>query len=110
MRGRNSKRSGRDRKTESDEEFDFGTTEEVDDGYKGSNQRDEPELETTERGAGISKKGRKAGTRTRFDVVKGLKKGDELEIANSDKSGNRSQNRSLEGQADERAMEEVPTL
>ena len=55
MRGRNSERSGRDRKAESDEEFDFETVEEAEDRYKGGNQRNEPEPKTTEEGEGKPK-------------------------------------------------------
>ena len=38
LRGRNRERSERNRKAESDEEFDFGLDEEAKDGYKGINQ------------------------------------------------------------------------
>ena len=56
LRGRNSKRSGRDRKVESDEEFDFGTVGEAEDGYGGSNQRNEPKPERTKQGRDKAKK------------------------------------------------------
>ena len=45
----------------SDEELDFGSVEEDEEGYRGSNQRNEPEQ--TEQGGGKAKKGRKAGPR-----------------------------------------------
>ena len=52
LMGGNSKRSGKDKKAELDEEFDFVTAEEVEDGYEG------PKPKTTEQG------NRKARTRT----------------------------------------------
>ena len=66
-----------------------GTTEEAEDEYGGS-QRDEPDPDPdpTKQG-GKAKKGRKVKTRTWSDMVKGLKKEDEQEIENSDKSGNK---------------------
>ena len=44
-------------------------TEEAEDGYEGSNQRNEPKPETTEQGGDRSQK---AKTKTWSDVVKGL--------------------------------------
>ena len=61
LRGRNSERSGRDRKVESDEEFDFGSVKELENGYDGNNQRNDPEQ--TEQGGGNAKS-RKAKTKT----------------------------------------------
>ena len=49
------RRSGKDEEvwiSESDEEFDFRTVEEADDGYKGSDRRNEPELDPTEQQEG----------------------------------------------------------
>ena len=88
LRGRNSERSGRDRKAESDEEFDLGSGEEAEEGYGGRTQRNEPE--PTEQWGGKAKKGRKANTRTWADMVKGLKE-EELETSNLDKSMNVSE-------------------
>ena len=88
LRGRNSERSA---KAESDEEFDFGSTDEAEDRYGGSYQRNEPKPKTTEQGEDRVKK---AKTKTWSDVVKGLnglKKEDELETTNSDKRGNGSE-------------------
>ena len=103
LRGRK-ERSGQDRKAESDEEFDFGTVEEAEDGYGGRNQREELDLEPTEPGGGRAakvgrgsrvKKGKddqeKAKTKTWPDVVKGPKIEDELETPNSEKRGNESE-------------------
>ena len=86
LRGRNTERIGRDRKTGLDEEFDFGAVEKAEEGYGGSKQRNEPE-QTKQRG-GKAKKGR---TQTWSNVVEGLKKEDELEVANSHKSWNGSE-------------------
>ena len=61
------------RKSESDEEFDFGTTEEAEDGYGGSDRRKKHGPEPTEKGGDKAKKGKKARTKTWSDVVKGLK-------------------------------------
>ena len=85
LRGRK-ERSGQDRKAESDEEFDFGTVEEAEDGYGGRNQREELDLEPTEPGGGRAAKGDnggifqkvrtdqvKARTTTWVDMVKGIK-------------------------------------
>ena len=91
LRGGNIERSnGRDEeiRSKSDKASDFRTTEEAKDGYGGSNQRNEPKPETTERGEGRAKNGRKARTKTWSDVVKGLEIEDELKTSNSDKSGN----------------------
>ena len=103
LKGRK-KGSGSDREAESDEEFDFGTIEEVEDGYGGSNRKREPKLESTEprgsraaKGGNGSKVGKskadqmKAKTKTWSVVVKGLKIEDELETTNLDKSGNESE-------------------
>ena len=90
LRRRHSERSGRDQKSESDGEFDFGMTEEDIDVYGGSNQRNEPKSKITEQGGGKAKKGRKANTRTWADMVKGLKE-EELETSNLDKSMNVSE-------------------
>ena len=76
-------RSGRDRDTESDVEFDFGSVEEAERGpagksgcgQKGSSGRREPKP-TIHRGD---------------DAIKGEKTEDELETANSDESENRSE-------------------
>ena len=73
LRGRNIERSnGRDEeiRSKSDKASDFRTTEEAKDGYGGSNQRNEPKPETTERGEGRAKNGREARTKTWSDVVK----------------------------------------
>ena len=59
--------------------------------YRGGNQRKEPEPQQTEKGGDKAKKGKKAKTKTWSDVVKGLKTEDGLEVAISDKSGNRSE-------------------
>ena len=88
-------RSGRDRESKSDEEFDFGSVEEVEGGsvkeaknsYRGINQSEE--LESAEEGGDETKKGEKFKTKTWSDVVKGLKTEDELETTNSDESGNK---------------------
>ena len=79
---REQERSGRDRDTKSDDEFDFGSAEEAErgsaeksgSGQKGSSRRREPKP-TTHRGD---------------DAIEGEKTKDELETANSDKSENRS--------------------
>ena len=79
-RAREQERSGRDRDTESDDEFDFGSTEEAESGpaekfesgQKGSSRRREPKP-TMHRGD---------------DAIEGEKTEDELETANSDESEN----------------------
>ena len=72
-------RSGSARDAESYDEFDFGLTEEV----KGSNRMEKPEL---------SDKGEdEAKTKMWPHVLKGLKIEDKLEIANPDKSGDKSE-------------------
>ena len=43
---------------ESNEEFDFKMAKEVEDRCKGSDQKNEPESEPTERGGGRTKKGK----------------------------------------------------
>ena len=76
-------RSGRDRDTESDVEFDFGSAEETERGpaeksgcgQKGSNRRREP----------------KPAMHRGDDAIKGEKTEDELETVNSDESENRSE-------------------
>ena len=85
LRGRNSERSA---KAESDEEFNFGTAEEAEDGYEGSNQRNVPKSKSTKQGGGKAKKGRKARTWTYSKVVKSIKIEDKLETANSGKREN----------------------
>ena len=96
-------RSGRDWKVESEEEFDFGSTEEdggesakeAEGGWRGINRREE--TEPTEPKGGRAVEGRnggranqeKAKTKRWLDVVKGLNIEEELEKANSDKSGNK---------------------
>ena len=78
---REQERSGSNCDAESDDEFDFGSTEEVEDGsaeefvsgHGGSNKKKEPML--AEHGGDEGNKGEKA------------KIEDELETANSDKSG-----------------------
>ena len=87
FKGRNSERSERDRKAKLDEEFNFESVHEAEDRYGGSYQRNEPKPKTTEQGEDRVKK---AKTKTWSNVVKGLKE-DELEKANSDKSGNGSE-------------------
>ena len=80
---REQERSGRDRDTESNDEFDLGSAEEAERGpaeksgygQKGSSQRREPKP-TMHRGD---------------DAIKGEKTEDELETANSDESENRSE-------------------
>ena len=82
-REREQERSGIDHDTESDAEFDFGSTEEVEGGsaeeskigHKGSSRR--KKLKPTKHGGD--------------DAIKGEKTEDELETANSDKSENRSE-------------------
>ena len=59
--------------------------------YKGCNQREDTKTKTTKQGEGKSKKGRKVRTQTWSDVVKGLKKEDELETSNLGTSGNGSE-------------------
>ena len=85
---------------ESDEEFDFVTAEEVEDGYGGSDRRKEPGPEPTKKGGDKAKKGKKARTKTWLDVVKGLKTEDELETTNSNKNGNGSETTDLVEQLD----------
>ena len=51
-------RSGSDREAESDEEFDFGSAEEGESGYRGSNLSKEPE--SAEQREDETKKGEKA--------------------------------------------------
>ena len=70
-----------------DEEFNFESVHEAEDRYGGSYQRNEPKPKTTEQGEDRVKK---AKTKTWSNVVKGLKE-DELEKANSNKSGNVSE-------------------
>ena len=80
---REQERSGTDRDTESDEEFDFGLAEEAKggsaeksgSGQKGSSRRREP----------------KATMHWGKDAIEGEKTEDELETANSNKSENRSE-------------------
>ena len=82
-RAREHERSGRDRDTELDDKFDFGSAEEAEgesaeeceSGHKGSNRKKEPKL--------IKHGG--------DDTIKGKKIEDELETTNSDESGNRSE-------------------
>ena len=57
-------------KSESDEEFDFGTGKEVEDKYR------EPKLKPTKQGGG---KAKKAKNPTWSNVIKGLEDEDELE-------------------------------
>ena len=83
LRGRRSGREEEVWKSKSDEEFDFGTTEEAEDGYRGNDQRNEPKLKPTEQGRGKAKKAMKAKTKTWSDVVKGLEE-DESETADSE--------------------------
>ena len=79
---REQERSGRDRDTESDDEFDFGSAEEAEggsaeeseSGHKGSNRRKEPK--STKHGGD--------------EAIKGEKTEDELETANSDDNKNHS--------------------
>ena len=66
-------------------------TKEAEDGYRGRDRRKQPGLEPNEKGGDKAKKGKKAKTKTWSDVVKGLKTEDGLEVAISDKSGNRSE-------------------
>ena len=47
-------------------------TKEAEDGYRGSNQRNEPKLEPIEQGKGRVKKGRETRTKTWSDVLKVL--------------------------------------
>ena len=61
-----------------DEESNFGTVEEAEEGYGGRNQRDEPKPKTTEQGEGKAKKGIEARTKTWSDLVKGLKTDDDF--------------------------------
>ena len=92
LRGRKEQekeRSGSDPEAESDEEFDFGSTEEAEDEHGGNNQRNESE--PAEQGGDEAKKGKKAKNKTWSDVVKGLKIEDKLETTNSYKSGNESE-------------------
>ena len=69
-------------RSESDEEFDFGTVDEVEDEYGGSNRRKEPKPKPTEKGRD---RFRKTKTKTWLDVFKGQKIKEELETANSNK-------------------------
>ena len=66
---------------ESDEEFDFGPTEEAEEENRGRNRKKEPKI--AGQGGDTSKKGEKAEIKTWSNVVKGLETKDELEIANS---------------------------
>ena len=80
---REQERSGRDRATKSDDEFDFGSAEEAErgpaeksgSGQKGSSRRREPKP-TMHRGG---------------DAIEGKKTEDELETANSDESKDQSE-------------------
>ena len=82
-RAREQERSGRDRDTELDDEFDFGSAEEAEGGsaeesgseQKGSNRRREPK--PTKHGGD--------------DAIKGEKTKDKLETTNSDESEDRSE-------------------
>ena len=83
LRGRSKESNGSDRKDKSDEEFDFGTVEEAEDGCRGSGQKNESESEPTKQGGAKTEKGEasgqanlkdKARTKTWSYVVKGLEK------------------------------------
>ena len=98
MRGRKEQeRSGSNGETEPDEEFNFGSAEEVEGGsaeevesvHGGSSRREEPK--SADQGGDESKKGKNAKTKICSDVMKGHKIEDELETANSDKSGGESE-------------------
>ena len=75
---RGQERSGSANDVESNDEFDFGSTEEA----EGSNRI--KKLKPSDQGGDEAKKGKKA--KTWLDVVKGLKIEYELETTNSDKS------------------------
>ena len=62
---------------ESDEEFDFGPTEEAEEENRGRNRKKEPKI--AGHGGDTTKKGGKAEIKTWSDVVKGLKTEDELQ-------------------------------
>ena len=64
------------RDAESDDEFNFGSSEEA----EGSSQKKEPK--SAKYGGDEANKGEKAKTETWSDVVKGLKTEDELETTN----------------------------
>ena len=82
-------RSGIDRDVESDEEFDFGPTEEAEEENRGRNRKKEPKI--AGQGGDTSKKGGKAKIKTCSDVVKGLETKDELAKANSGENNRESE-------------------
>ena len=101
-RGRKTTKGSRsDRAAESDDDFDFGSTEEAEggsaeeaeSGHGGSNRRENPK--SAEQGGDEAKKDEEAKTKSWSDVVKGLKTEDELETTNSDEGRNDSRTADL---------------
>ena len=92
--GRDPGRNVSDHENESDEQFDFGSTEEAEaesvekseSGHESINRRKEPK--SVEHGGDEANKGEKAKNKTWFDVIKGLKTEDIFETTNSDESEN----------------------